>query len=456
MKLALSIFVLSLFLFHARPASAQPAYSECLLGWQGAQSEWGWVLDKSYGVDMLHNAGRDNPDKLGAQLAELTERATATHRKAAACNPQVSGSKLEKVNELRAKTEEIRTSALAHAKLLRQHLDLAKQCNALRAAIQASDGSQHAAFATKVKELDGAVRAAMANNPQLTAEWHRRIFAVIERDLAQEAQRAVAVAAAAERKHVIDHAVVARSPAFKDDDSYDPARVADAFKAASKEQLVHVKVRGQIYAPGRQNHYERTSRQSGAKRAAHIETNDVAVYPIYNQSPESPPIGTPGLAWSTDAEGYAIFVAMDGGRYRTPVNNLAVGVGAPDTWMKAPSNTIVLDDDVPFLAERGVLPAKLAKTLAGSAAAYLKCTEGLWKSARRTMDQIKTQNLLKHVRDARIQKVRGDTLDKIDRSCGGSRKTYEKTWEALVSAFEARRAKTLEVVRARLIELAGS
>jgi hypothetical protein len=33
---------------------------------------------------------------------------------------------------------------------------------------------------------------------------------------------------------------------------------------------------------------------------------------------------------------------------------------------------------------------------------------------------------------------------------------YAKTWEALVSAFEARRAAALGVARARLTEIAGS
>lgn len=435
------------------PARADAAI-DCLQKFFSANSALNPVLSPSRGAD-------------AASLGEALKRADERMAAALACadDPAVKAStkhypKIEKQKDKFAKR---RAEAAAFVKRVAESEALAGEAKTLLAKIRKSDGTDFDALMAEAEALDEKIKAAIARNDQVSRDWHQRTFFQIGKALQEARNRATRAQIAADEARLRAGAVTARLPKYTPEDAFVPAKVAAAFREMDpNDYVVTIPLkdtsRHHWYEPGKSNHYHLSFEDTFEpgevpERPAVVRNNDVAVFPRYLKHLPDPPPHTPGLIWNVLPEGWVVFVAFDGGRYRSHLGALMNAVTRPELWPKAPIHTTLLDDDVAFLAEKGVLPARTANAMVKASEQWSRCAKKLWKAHDAQFDAIETANILPHVRDERTRRLNEKVRGLIAKRCRAHRKAYERAWHRANDEYAAIRRQAFEQMRDHLLAL---
>ncbi|MBK8256751.1 MAG: hypothetical protein IPK82_29275 [Polyangiaceae bacterium] len=159
-----------------------------------------------------------------------------------------------------------------------------------------------------------------------------------------------------------------------------------------------------------------------------------------------PPLaaGTPGIVWEVDGT-YAVFVTLDGGRYRVDLSTsdkgqtLAAGAGPQAKW-PAPLAEALLDvPTVSSYVKAGVMPQKAIDDLLKLDEEWTTCAAKTWKGAEKKIDSGKFT-----VADEK------EWIQKVDKACQKTVDAQEKMILELTEARSKERLALFEKAKARV------
>jgi hypothetical protein len=180
-------------------------------------------------------------------------------------------------------------------------------------------------------------------------------------------------------------------------------------------------------------------------RGNHMQVMIMAGYPL--PLAES----TPGLVWSTDGP-RAIFVSLDGGRYRMDLSGaadkgptLALGAGPEAQWPAPLQHPLVDVHFVSSLVKAGVLPQQSIDDLTALDDEWNACAQKTWAGAQRAVDSQKL-----------TEADRKDWAKKVEKACA---KSVKKQEAALVTFIEGRnkdRQALFDKAKARVLAVGAN
>lgn len=277
------------------------------------------------------------------------------------------------------------------------------------------------------------------------------------------AKRTGAAASKAKQDFLQTAAVVARLPTFKPDDSYDVSKIAAAFEAMTRADLVVTSSAGAtdvfsapfVYMPGpRLSSAPRVLREApaDAKHGSHVDWafNDDTVFGYALTPLAKMPEGMPGFVWNIDS-GRVVFVTLDGGRYVTDEAHLQAASGA----VSVPKE--LLHDALPLasvndLVTGGHAPAAWRDDIAKALTAGEACSTKVSNAAKGEFAAIKVANITESTRKNRYDAVRSKLFDKQKKTCAAQKNAYAK---AVYGAADARAKQRQTLLKAMQTKFGG-
>jgi hypothetical protein len=147
--------------------------------------------------------------------------------------------------------------------------------------------------------------------------------------------------------------------------------------------------------------------------------------------------GTPGIIWELDEQSTnAIFVTLDGGRYRVDTSYqlfkskgapLVAGAGDAATWPAPVQHAWAGSSEITGLAKIGGAPKAAADDIVAADEAWNQCAQGEWKKAKPDLEKLGVTDMNWSTRDARLAKVNETWQARVRKACKAHNDRLEKT-----------------------------
>lgn len=336
----------------------------------------------------------------------------------------------DRIAELPALAAAVRASWPCH-EAIRQE-DLTRAMPACRAYAKAARGTH---LEDDLYGIQSSLQA-LASKAQAKAERDREEAARAEAKAKADAELATTVMG-----HLQDMTA---------DDSYDPAKIADAFRRVPADLIVSEPKPWSV----RLEPFAKTANSCRAGEGKKITTEwyqngDASSVEVF-AAEEDPAAGVPLLIWQRTNRG-AVLVSIDGLRYTTEhVDELVHGVPPREGWPKTPHQVCINDGMIEDLGPSGVLDAALVAKAAKARAAVGACVTRAWKAGDRELDANDTANITESTRANRRSAILERYGKRVEAACSGPRKAYQSAMLAVIAAHAKAREKALAAATAAL------
>jgi hypothetical protein len=247
------------------------------------------------------------------------------------------------------------------------------------------------------------------------------------------------------------NAVRVRFPSFTTNDASNPEKVRDAIEKADKAMLVHYVAKTEagsfeelpygVSGVGYGGVAYKNELKFDAKAGKGLQKYGGIVmgFSDYNSQgnhqivqvmdgyPAPLADQTPGIVWEVDDQStHAIFITLDGGRYRIDTSfstvsdkgfPLVAGVAAPSAWPQPIQHAFAGSSEITGLAKIGGAPQKVADEIVAADDAWNMCAQGEWKKAKPEVEKLGMTDMNWSTRDARAKKLSEQWQERVRKTC---------------------------------------
>lgn len=274
--------------------------------------------------------------------------------------------------------------------------------------------------------------------------------------------------------------LLARSPAFKPEDSGNLAKVTEALATVTPDMIVHVTDLGAKHvrwAPASElignthqglggtvgtgptdEKWDKTKpgiAQFGGvlqpMRSEFGSPNRLRMYTLAGFTSDLAP-GTPGILWQVDG-GTLVLVTLDGGRYQLSVSDGKViepGLTPQAKWPAPLQHALIDVDGIRGLAKGNAVAAQVGKDIEDADDAWWSCMNDQWKKAKTELDKVEASQASANEKWGKLGGIQKSAELAAPKTCEPKKKALDAALTRFIEGRNTERLALFEKAKAKL------